>query len=515
MKTIKLIIISCLLLAGSKVVAQWGNTYPYPQNGNVGIGTVNVNGYKLTAASSLENTFQQEIGYQNGITPFRILAEDYSINEPPPGVFNSQFLAEGLIFQNGENPSSADKVFSLDRKGSLFLGPNSNTNYNTYMFNYGLVSDLSIYSLENIYAANKIGVGTTSPASGVSLDVRGLATINSNKLLLKDGNSSSSNYLKYHVSYYGYSINGVVLSGDNGGALANSTGGVLYWNQNGDVGIGTAQPAFKLDIHGGDVQLNSKKLLLANDGVNSYHYLGFNHSFGNPNNNDGPVLAGYHSGILGTTHPNEKSVLYWNHLGKVGINTTSPNQALEVNGWVKIDGEAFTDDEIQFETHDGFHRIAFEEIRFHEWSHGDKLTLTNGYVGVNTINPTEQLEVNGAIKSSRASADNALLVWNSTDNEIDFMVKGDGRVFAREVEVKLSTFPDYVFENTYNLMPFENLRTFINQEKHLPGVKSATMVEKEGYGLGELSRIQMEKIEELTLYILELEERIKKLEAVE
>ena len=63
-------------------------------------------------------------------------------------------------------------------------------------------------------------------------------------------------------------------------------------------------------------------------------------------------------------------------------------------------------------------------------------------------------------------------------------------------------------------MPMSNLREYIEVEKHLPGVKSAEEVESEGIGLGELSRVQMEKIEELTLYILQLEERLKKLESI-
>ena len=62
-------------------------------------------------------------------------------------------------------------------------------------------------------------------------------------------------------------------------------------------------------------------------------------------------------------------------------------------------------------------------------------------------------------------------------------------------------------------MSLEELRKYSSKNNHLPGVKSADEVEKEGIGLGELTKVQMEKIEELTLYILQMEERIKQLEA--
>lgn len=94
-----------------------------------------------------------------------------------------------------------------------------------------------------------------------------------------------------------------------------------------------------------------------------------------------------------------------------------------------------------------------------------------------------------------------------------FEVLGNGKVYAREVEVSLAPFPDYVFESEYPLLSLDGLRSYIAENRHLPNVPSAEEVADCGIGLGELSTRQMEKIEELTLYILQLDERMKKLEA--
>lgn len=94
-----------------------------------------------------------------------------------------------------------------------------------------------------------------------------------------------------------------------------------------------------------------------------------------------------------------------------------------------------------------------------------------------------------------------------------FQVMGSGKVFAREVEVTLATFPDYVFESEYPLLSLDALRNYIFEKKHLPNIPSACEIEEKGIGLGELSLKQMEKIEELTLYLLQLDERLKALEA--
>ena len=90
----------------------------------------------------------------------------------------------------------------------------------------------------------------------------------------------------------------------------------------------------------------------------------------------------------------------------------------------------------------------------------------------------------------------------------------EGAILAKEVCVKdsISNWPDYVFKEEYNLMDLKALKKYVETNKHLPDVPSAAEVETNGVKLGETTSLLMQKIEELTLYIIQLEERIRTLE---
>jgi hypothetical protein len=96
-------------------------------------------------------------------------------------------------------------------------------------------------------------------------------------------------------------------------------------------------------------------------------------------------------------------------------------------------------------------------------------------------------------------------------NNINFKVKNSGFVYAREVIVTLNTFPDYVFSKGYKLPALKEVKTFIEKNHRLPNMPSAKEVEKNGASLGEIQKITVEKVEELYLYILQLEEKIEAL----
>ncbi len=71
---------------------------------------------------------------------------------------------------------------------------------------------------------------------------------------------------------------------------------------------------------------------------------------------------------------------------------------------------------------------------------------------------------------------------------------------------------DYVFEPEYKLMTLKDVKDFVNQNKHLPEVPSAACFKEEGYNIGEMDDLLLRKVEELTLYIIQLEEQNKNLE---
>lgn len=89
----------------------------------------------------------------------------------------------------------------------------------------------------------------------------------------------------------------------------------------------------------------------------------------------------------------------------------------------------------------------------------------------------------------------------------------NGRIHAREVKVDVIGWPDYVFSEVYPLPELEELENYIAENGHLINVPSASEVEENGLLVGEMNKLLLEKIEELTLYIIEQNGKQKQLEA--
>jgi hypothetical protein len=96
-----------------------------------------------------------------------------------------------------------------------------------------------------------------------------------------------------------------------------------------------------------------------------------------------------------------------------------------------------------------------------------------------------------------------------TDATTKLYVKGNtaiaGILSAEEVKVTSTGFPDFVFGPSYKLLSLKEVESQIKKDGHLPGVPSAKEVEKNGLSIGEMSNTQMKKIEELTLYVIQLQ----------
>ncbi|RPE08251.1 hypothetical protein EGT74_14400 [Chitinophaga lutea] len=107
--------------------------------------------------------------------------------------------------------------------------------------------------------------------------------------------------------------------------------------------------------------------------------------------------------------------------------------------------------------------------------------MDNGNVGIGVSNPTAKLAVAGGILATRIKVSQSL------------------------------TWPDYVFEPGYQLPSLHELERFIKTNKHLPEVPSAAAVAKDGIDLGENQATLLKKIEELTLYVIELKKEVEEL----
>lgn len=97
------------------------------------------------------------------------------------------------------------------------------------------------------------------------------------------------------------------------------------------------------------------------------------------------------------------------------------------------------------------------------------------------------------------------------DAEAHLAVKGN--IWAMKLKITQDGWADYVFDSSYRLRPLQEVEQFISRNKHLPDVPSAAQVKKDGLNVGDNQATLLRKIEELTLYLIEQDKKIKQLEA--
>ena len=144
-----------------------------------------------------------------------------------------------------------------------------------------------------------------------------------------------------------------------------------------------------------------------------------------------------------------------------------------------------------------------------QWLHNgtDIHNSNTGNVGISEQNPE-----NGGKNGLRIDWDGRVTIGDYFNNNIgeSYKLAVNGNVIAELVKVRLrNSRPDYVFQREYHLMTLPELENYINQNGHLPNVPTAEQIEADGLDLGEMNRILLQKIEELTLYVIELEKRME------
>ena len=178
--------------------------------------------------------------------------------------------------------------------------------------------------------------------------------------------------------------------------------------------------------------------------------------------------------------------------GNVGIGVTNPTKKLEVNGSIGWGGgNAFLNND----------QGASIELRGTGTPYIDfSNDLTSDYKARLILNSNNVLEVDGN-------------VGIGTANTNGYKLAVGGNVVAEEVVVKLKeNWPDYVFHKDYKKTNLDELENYIHENGHLPNIPDAKEVDKEGINVGEVQTKLLEKIEELTLYLIEQNKKIEKLE---
>jgi len=85
-------------------------------------------------------------------------------------------------------------------------------------------------------------------------------------------------------------------------------------------------------------------------------------------------------------------------------------------------------------------------------------------------------------------------------------------IFTKVVVKANANWPDFVFDSAYKPESLDNLSRFVRLYKHLPGIPSALEIGKDGQDLGSMQRLQLQKIEELTVYQIEANNKINQLQ---
>ena len=98
----------------------------------------------------------------------------------------------------------------------------------------------------------------------------------------------------------------------------------------------------------------------------------------------------------------------------------------------------------------------------------------------------------------------------NTINTAGYALAVNGNIRSKEVIVE-TNWADYVFTNDYLLMPLEEVEKYIHQHKHLPNIPSEKEIKEHGLALGSIQTMMMEKIEELTLHVIQLQNEINEL----
>ncbi|HEY8935007.1 MAG TPA: hypothetical protein VIM65_07285 [Cyclobacteriaceae bacterium] len=287
-----------------------------------------------------------------------------------------------------------------------------------------------------------------------------------------------------------------------------TSGTYIYNNNTGNVGIGTGTtaPGDKLTVVG-NISLpllnsigygQSDRFTYDGKSIGNYT-LGWYNDSGNTG-----APSSYYSGYGGIkffTQAAPRMVISSN--GNIGINNTSPNFLIDMITTTTYQG-------IQLFQSNGkwvrFYSSSLLGGSFNNiTSNNDAGIVFGNIAGINTVDQGFVIVPHRGDRSGLriTPAGNVAIGVNDT-NGYRFAV--GGKMIAEEVNVKLqANWPDYVFEKNYDLPSLEKLNEFITKNKHLPEMPAACSIEENGINLGEMNVLLLKKVEELTLYVIELQ----------
>ncbi len=282
---------------------------------------------------------------------------------------------------------------------------------------------------------------------------------------------------------------------------------------------------------------------------------------------EGNILLGNKLGnvAIGHTHPTSKLDIQSNQNTQIKLKSSSPTHAVGIS----FQGQRSSSSNLSShyigtdgDSHFNFRINADEALKFQTNSADRMIVYGNGNVGIGTtVTPSNKLQINGNISNQTGSGGTLTLfddnttrrnriilgadaqgayiksTWgNSGTSAISFrdhnnvktvnILRGgnvgigttttgshklavEGSIGAREIKVQASGWADFVFENNYKLPTLKDVEKHIKEKGHLENIPSAVEVKKDGFFLGEMDAKLLQKIEELTLYTIDQEKKLK------
>jgi hypothetical protein len=146
----------------------------------------------------------------------------------------------------------------------------------------------------------------------------------------------------------------------------------------------------------------------------------------------------------------------------------------------------------------GYYSFAVKSYLFGYATPGQMVAITTQTAIPTGTDITSTVIVNPVLVTD---ASGNMGIGTISPNGIKLAVKGT--VHAQQVNVDLNNWPDYVFKKEYHLPSLSEVKTYIDKNHHLSEIPSAEQIEKDGLNLGEMNKLLVKKVEELTLYLIE------------
>lgn len=429
-----------------------------------------------------------------GISPnskFRVYARSSAAGE-------SQILQTKSAFK-GEANGSSGSTNTVYATGILGI-KNPSVLYNAQQINFGFPDG-------SIKYIGGLGVKEMDSTSGAGLYgwSRGLAD-NNYGVMGTVTSPTGNNYGVYGKAFgnaglnfglYGKSENANANYGIFGTATSKS-GGFAYGIWASANGAGTNHAGYFT----GHVQIINTDEALTVSGTNPYiqmksgsNEIGYVRA--NVTNMEIATNAGNAGNLVLRTNGADRMIVGAN--GRVGINTVITPGQFNVVGTDEVVNVGGANPYIQMSA--GGTDIGYLRARD-----------GNLQLAVNSGNTSGKLQLMTKNKTRMTiGADGRIAIGDDAKFAAGYLLSVNGKIIAEELLVQLNeSWPDYVFSDNYKLMNFEQLKSYINTNNHLPNIPSAEKM-KNGINVGEMNKLLTEKVEELTLYILQMHEEIEQL----